>query len=195
MADSLANSIPSMAAFMPDVEPNSVAQRWKRWSDRFENLIVAMNVTDQARKKALLLHLAGEAVFEIFEGLVLDDIPDDADAAVTNVYTVAKKALDDHFNPKKNTEFERFNFRSAKQQPVENIDSYHVRLRSLAKHCEFANVDAEIKSHIIQTCVNRRNPYSESSDRSRTFNGVNRTANATHRKRTTSNRKHGSRLM
>jgi hypothetical protein len=156
MADILANSIPSMAAFMPDVEPNSVAPRWKRWSERFENLIIAMNVTDQARKKALLLHLAGEAVFEIFEGLVLDDIPDDADATVTNVYTVAKKALDDHFNPKKNTEFERFNFRSAKQQPIENIDSYHVRLRSLAKHCEFANVDAEIKSHIIQTCRSTR---------------------------------------
>ena len=101
MADILANSIPSMAAFMPDVEPNSVAPRWKRWSESFENLIVAMNVTDHARKKALLLHLAGEGIFEIFEGLVLDDIPDDADAAVTNVYTVAKKALDDHFNPKK----------------------------------------------------------------------------------------------
>jgi hypothetical protein len=36
-----------------------------------------MNVTDNARKKALLLHLAGEVVFEIFDGLVLPAIPVD----------------------------------------------------------------------------------------------------------------------
>ena len=39
-----------------------------------------MNVTDNDRKKALLLHLAGKFVFEVNEGLVILEIPDDADA-------------------------------------------------------------------------------------------------------------------
>ena len=115
-----------------------------------------MNITDSKRKKALLLHLAGEGVFDIFEGLVLAEIPNDADPAVTNVYTVAKQALDNHFAPKKNIEFERFTFRSTKRLSTENIDSYHARLRSLAKYCDFAEVDKEIKSHIIQTTRSSR---------------------------------------
>src|SRR5664279_1488695 len=115
-----------------------------------------MNVTNNNRKKALLLHLAGDAVFDIFEGLVLSDIADDADPAVTNAYTVAKGALDSHFNPKKNVKFERYTFRSSKQQSGEGIDAYHARLRSLSKYCEFPNVDAEIKSHVIQTCKSSR---------------------------------------
>ena len=80
-----------------------------------------MNVTNNDRKKALLLHLAGEAVFDIFEGLVVSEIPEGADPLITNSYTVAKAALDNHFNPKKNVEFERYTFRSTKQNMDENI--------------------------------------------------------------------------
>ena len=32
------------------------------------------------------------------------------------------------------------------------MDSYHTRLRQLAKTCEFSNIDKEIKEHIILTC-------------------------------------------
>ena len=60
-----------------------VSQRWKRWSDGFDNLMTAMNITDNARKKALLLQLAGEAVYGIFQGLVAD-VPADADQDVDN---------------------------------------------------------------------------------------------------------------
>ena len=115
--------IPQMAPFQPDVDPTNTAARWKKWLDRFENLIIAFKVTDNNRKKALLLHLAGEFVFEVYEGLVISDIPDDADAAVNNAYTATKKALTDHFSPKKNTEFEVFNFRLAQQSAGEATDA------------------------------------------------------------------------
>ena len=75
-------AIPQITSFQPDTDPISVSQRWKRWSDRFDNLLIAMNVTDNTRKKALLLHLAGENVFGIFSGLVLSDIPAGADPDV-----------------------------------------------------------------------------------------------------------------
>ena len=32
------------------------------------------------------------------------------------------------------------------------MDSYHTRLRQLAKTCEFSNIDKEINEHIILTC-------------------------------------------
>jgi len=149
-------AIPQLAAFIPDTDPTSAAQRWKRWSDRFENLLIALNVTDNARKKALMLHLAGEAVYEIYEGLVVQEVAQDADPAIDNVYVNAKRALDGHFNPKRNAEFEVYTFRKAQQHQDETIDTYHVRLRSLAKYCEFSNIDSELKSHIIQTCTSTR---------------------------------------
>ena len=149
-------AIPHFEPFDVHGEPSTLSLRWTRWSTRFENLLTAMNVTDAARKKALLLHLAGEALYDVYDGLVVPAVPDDAEPAVVNIYTVAKKALDDHFSPAKNAEFEIYNFRLAKQQVGETIDAYHSRLRSLAKYCQFADADAEIKSHIIQTCISTR---------------------------------------
>ena len=144
--------MPQFAPFPPDVDPESTALRWKKWTDRFENLITALNITDDKRKRALLLHLAGEAVYDIFDGLVVETPSDDSDSGENNVYTLTKRALDEHFSPKKNVEFEIFNFRLARQNSDETTDAYHARLRTLAKYCDFSNVDAELKSHIIQTC-------------------------------------------
>lgn len=148
--------IPQLPAFVPDTDPSSVAQRWKRWSDRFENLIVALNVQDNERKKALFLHLAGEAVYEIYDGLVVAAVAEGADPAVDNVYINAKQALDNHFNPQRNAEFEIYSFRKTQQHQDETVDTYHARLRSLSRYCGFTDTDSEIKSHIIQTCTSSR---------------------------------------
>ena len=83
----------------------------------------------------------------------MSSIAEDADPAVDNAYTATKRALDAHFSPKRNVEFEVYTFRLARQNVVESMDTYQASLRALAKYCEFANVDGELKSHIIQTCV------------------------------------------
>ena len=93
-------SIPNISAFIPDNDPTSVSQRWKRWSDWFDNLMTAINITDNVRKKALLLHLSGEAVYDIFQGLVVADVPADADQDVDNVYTTTNRARRCAFQPK-----------------------------------------------------------------------------------------------
>ena len=121
----------------------SVGPRWERWFARFENYLVAANITAEARKKAQLLHLAGEDVFDVFSSL----------PASPASYSDTKAALSAHFNPKRNKEFEVFRFRSTRQTTTETIDEFAVRLRRLAKHCEFGDVDWEIKSQIVQTCV------------------------------------------
>ena len=93
---------------------------------------------------------------KIYDGLVIAAVAPDADPAVDNVYIATKRALDNHFNPQRNTEFEKYTFKTSKQQQGETIDAYHARLRSLAKYCDFSSVDSEIKSHIIQTCTSSR---------------------------------------
>ena len=57
-----------------NVEPqDTAAVRWERWIARFENLLVAKNITGDNRKKALLLHHAGEEVFDLYFTLQTDD--------------------------------------------------------------------------------------------------------------------------
>ena len=138
------------------VTNTSTAQRWKSWLERFDNLLVAIGITDNIRKRALLLHVAGERVYEIFLGLVVAAVAEDADPAVSSEYINAKTALNEYFNSKRNVEFEVYTFRLARQRADETTDSYHARLRTLAKYCEFVNLDSEIKSHIIQTCTSSR---------------------------------------
>ena len=95
---------------------------------------------DDAQKRAFLLYQAGEATQEIFD--TLEETGDD--------YKTAIEKLDEYFTPKKNVDYEIFQFRQAKQNNGETTDQFATRLRKLAAHCEFHDLDQEIKTAIIQ---------------------------------------------
>ena len=139
-------------AVIPNFDPfdvhadSAIAQRWRKWIKRLENLFVAANIKNAERQRALLLHYAGEEVCDIFE--VLPDTGED--------FKTAKEALTEYFDPKKNVEYEIYKFRQTKQNTGETMDTYHSRLRRLAARCEFTDVDKEIKSQIIQSCSSQR---------------------------------------
>ncbi|XP_033755766.1 uncharacterized protein LOC117338519 [Pecten maximus] len=139
------------------VHENAVDIRWKKWVKRLDNLLVGMNIKDKDRKRAFILHFAGDEVNDIF-----DTLPDTG-----NDYKTAVERLTEYFVPKKNTEFEVFKFRQTRQMSSENIDSFHTRLRQLGQNCEFVDCDKEIKSQIIQGCSStkfRRRALQEDMD-------------------------------
>ena len=92
---------------LPAIGPFSVlsdtATLSQRWVKSFEYFLVASNVTDKKRQRALLLHLAGPEVQEVFE--TLTETGDDYDTALAK--------LDAYFKPQKNIPFERHTFRQA----------------------------------------------------------------------------------
>lgn len=137
-----------MAPFDPLSDPSSLSQRWKTWKRRFETYLVALNVTATKQKRALLLYQAGQTTQDIFDTLAETGEDDDYDSAVA--------ALDLYFSPQKHVDYEVFKFRDAKQQPHETIDQFATRLRKLAATCDFASVDKEVKSAIIQNCLSKR---------------------------------------
>ena len=53
-----------------DDEKTSIGIRWKSWLAEFENLLVALNVTNKKRQLALLLYYAGDDVHEIYRSLL-----------------------------------------------------------------------------------------------------------------------------
>ena len=122
----------------------TVATRWVRWMRRVENYLVAKSVVVDDTKRAMLLHLAGEEVFDINSSL--DHIED-------TTYDQLKVKLNAYFAPQINREYEVFLFRQAKQESAETLDNFHARLRRMVQNCEFADPASEIKSQIIQKCL------------------------------------------
>ena len=108
--------------------------------------IRASGISDQKQKRAILLHLAGAEVQEIFE--TLPDTGDD--------YKTALEKLNAHFNPCKNIAFERHVFRQATQRADESMDAFVTRLRTLAKTCQFdtdTSLDEMLRDQVIEKCA------------------------------------------
>ena len=133
-------SLPTFPAFQVHLDGN-VGPRWKKRLARFENLIVGMGIEDAKQKRALLLHYCGPEVDEIFDTL--------KNTGDENDYKTAVEKLTAHFNPQVNTTYEIYNFRKAQQNEGESLYSFHTRLRTLARTCEFGDADKETKEQII----------------------------------------------
>ena len=142
-----AQNIQPMPAFEPRSDPTSTSARWSRWLERFNTYLIAADIKDDGRKRALLLYQAGSEVYEIFKTLEEDEAKD---------FKSAVKALTKYFEPEKNVIYQTYVFRQATQGKDEGIDEFHTRLRGLAKHCEFADADFEIKLQIVTNGTSSR---------------------------------------
>ena len=85
----------------------TVNQRWHLWIERFENFLIVSSVSGANKKKAMLLHYAGESVFEMYKEMESYDPNDN--------YDDVKRKLNEHFEINKNDDVLRINFRRAVQ--------------------------------------------------------------------------------
>ena len=88
-------------------DQTNLATRWEKYTKRFNNLMAAMDVKEERRKRALLLHYSGKEVNDLF-----DTLPDTGE---DNDYKKACEALTRYFKRKKNVSSEVFKFRNLKQ--------------------------------------------------------------------------------
>ena len=86
----MASNIPTITTFdenVGDLDPGSVGDKWLC---RFENYLAALNITNDSRKRSMLLHFVGENSFDTFQTL-----PDTGDT-----YDTAVESLTAHYKPK-----------------------------------------------------------------------------------------------
>ena len=146
----MAAALPTFEHFSVFSDEQSCGPRWKKWIAKLDNLLLAMAITDDKRKKALLLHYAGDECLDIYDAMT--DAQKGVGATRDNVsieYDTVKQSFTAYFTPKKNTNFEILKFRDIKQLSDESIDAFHTRLRTQASLCEFTNVDGEILTQIL----------------------------------------------
>ena len=107
----MTSSLPTYPPF--DCEADGKAVRWNKWTVRLDNLFTAYDITDNTRKKALLLTYGGDDLNDL-----VDTIPEEnlTPAIGENVYDKLVKAVKDVLNPSTNTEFQKYCFRNIKQK-------------------------------------------------------------------------------
>ena len=136
-----ATALPVFPAFTYRDDELSAGLRWSKYLTKFENLMVAMDINDEERKKALLIHYAGDEVFDLLETVTNDD---------KETYEKVKSFLTAYFTPKVNTTYESFRFRKLRQESGESIDQFHIRLATQAQRCGFHDKEREILTQIIE---------------------------------------------
>ena len=139
------------AAFDTVGEPATLWQRWRIWNDEFELFVTASGIDDPKQQRALLLHLAGPGVREIFR-----TIPEETKGDAKD-YKKAMASLNDYFKLKKNIPKARQNFLGARPAPGERINNFVTRLSSLAEHCEYGEEKDNMTRDQVLTHIKDKN--------------------------------------
>ncbi|KAK3753779.1 hypothetical protein QZH41_014237, partial [Actinostola sp. cb2023] len=65
--------------------------------------------------------------------------------------------FDNHFMPKKNKDFARFQLSEMKQQSREKLSDYYAKIRDIARKCDYGtHEDDAIRDHLIRTMLNNK---------------------------------------
>ena len=123
-------------------EQTNLNKAWEQYLKRFDYYVKAAKITKDEQKRALLLHISGLEVQDIFE--TFEDQGTTYEEAVTK--------LSAYFEPKKNISYERHVFHKSKQSAGETIDNYVVRLSKLAISCEFTDKNEMIRDQVVNSC-------------------------------------------
>ncbi len=156
-----------------EVDSPNAGTRWIEYVNAFERFCCFQGISVDERKMNGLLHVAGEAVAQIYstlekntpiEGSATNGATKVEANATTNTpeyylpievvdkYADVVKKLTTYFNPKRSKVYSRNIFRSLKQLQDESVITYVTRLRSAAQHCEFQNIDDEILDTLLLNC-------------------------------------------
>ena len=95
-------------------EFDSATEDLTAYSERLEQYFVANDVTDAAKKRAILLSVCG-TTYKLIRSLVVPDKPTDKS------YADIVSLLQNHFNPAPAITVQRFKFNSRSRQNGENV--------------------------------------------------------------------------
>lgn len=144
---------------------NGGGLEWQAWLRSFGWYLQASNIEDDHEKFVKLMHLAGQKIQELYATL---PVPEN----VSNVprgpligslkphlteYEMAVAKLNDHFQPKKNTTYERHELRKLAQGDDEKIAVFIMRLCKQAERCGFGdNLEDHVKDQLIEKCLSSK---------------------------------------
>ena len=123
-----------------------LASNWEFFKDSWKNYATATKLADKDKKivATTLLSVLGKECLRVCRNLPMtEDERQDADVILTK--------LNEYFEPKWNTIFERYVFNSRSQKADESFDQFLNELRKLAATCQFGTFEDEMLRDRIVT--------------------------------------------
>ena len=104
--------------------------------ERLEQLFIC-NVVENDKKVSLLITLIGAEAYSVLKDLLAPDLP------CTKSLIDFKKALIDHYSPKRLIIAERYKFYNTVQEPSEDIKTFVAKLKNHTQFCGFGQFLSE----------------------------------------------------
>lgn len=133
---------------------------WEAYQERVEFFLVANNITDEDKKKAVFLSLCGPSAYKILRSLIAPvKVKDKHYEEIIQIFS-------NHFAPRTSEIVNRFRFYRRYQQPGESLSIYLKELRQLAEKCGFdAALDSMLRDRIVRDKIYIEQNYAEASSR------------------------------
>ncbi|XP_061716911.1 uncharacterized protein LOC133524788 isoform X2 [Cydia pomonella] len=127
---------------------NHETQEWRTYKNRLTQWFIANDINDdtdkaQVKRRAILISALAESTYRLASNLALPATLEEKG------FSDVVKILDAHFTPKRCGYVERFHFYSATQQAGEGHVQWAARLKGLAAHCEFKNMEDAILDRFV----------------------------------------------
>lgn len=141
------------------------AREWQTWLNSFEWYLRANKIEDDQDKFVKLMHLAGQKIQELYATLpVPEHINKIPRGPLLGNFTphltefeMAVEKLNDHFQPKKNSTYERYELRKLSQETDEKIAVFAMRLRKQAERCDLGmKLEEHVKDQLIGKCTSSK---------------------------------------
>ena len=133
-----------MALSLPTPRSLESGDDFDKWIKSIEIYMSAMNITRDAQKRSIVLHLLGSQTQEIYENLPSEE---------AESYAVLKAKLSHYYKPTTNPVVERHVFSRLKYEHG-SVSKYVVLIRSQAAKCNYSaeEVEMQIRDKLVSTC-------------------------------------------
>lgn len=151
-----------VAPFDYTLHQDGGAHEWQSWLRSFEWFLKANKIEDEHEKFVKLMHLAGQKIQELYDTLPVPEHVNNVQrgplksAYIPHLteYEMAIEKLNDHFQPKKNSTYERYELRKLGQEDNEKIAVFAMRLRKQAERCDLGDkLEEHVKDQLIGKCA------------------------------------------
>ena len=114
------------------------ADDWEIFTEQFSHCLAANGITDEAKKRSILLSACGTPTYKLVRTLV-------APAAETDkTFDEITERVQNHYQLKPSVIMRRFRFNTCVRHPGESITTFIEKLSDLASHCEYGVATAEL---------------------------------------------------
>ena len=111
------SGLPCVSTFDTVGEPETLSQRWTLWKDEYKLYVAASGISNKALKRALLLHVRGPGLREIFSNFSAEQ------RGADDAFDTALALLDEYFKWKLNIPKARQNFLETVPEPGETVNN------------------------------------------------------------------------